>query len=172
MDGAEPIKKAYEAILKGDFEEAVARFREAIALEPDNAAYHYKLSITCLRSNKHATALEHAREALRLAPEDASYAIHYDRLLAKENMLRAEAAMRQGGSQLYLAQAMLREACRLDPLAVEAKLLLAYACGELEDYNGAIAVLREADRLHPQHADVARLLQEYSDRIRQMLGSG
>ena len=52
MNGENQIQKAYESILGHDFEKAIEWFEKAIAEEPNNAAYHYKLSITFARSNK------------------------------------------------------------------------------------------------------------------------
>lgn len=169
MEGGEAIKKAYEAILRSDFEQAIAWFQEAIASEPDNAAYRYRLSITCARSNRLAVALEHAREAVRLAPDDLSYKFHYEHLLAKERLVQAEVAVSQGGEQLYLAASLLKEAVRLDPLSVDAKLLLGFVLGELAEYAEAIAVLREAARLNPLHEGVDKLLKEYGRRMSQLL---
>lgn len=172
MDGEEFIKRAYEAILKSDFEQAIACFEQAIALEPDNANFHYKLSITCARSNRLAVALEHAKAAMRLAPDDPSFRFHHQSLMAREKVAQAEALLRKGKEQFYLAAAFLKEAVRLDPLSLEAKLLLGYVCGELEDYHEAIAILKEADRLHPHHEEIEKVLKEYTRRMRRMLGSG
>jgi tetratricopeptide (TPR) repeat protein len=172
MNGGEAIKKAYEAILRSDFEQAILWFEEAIAFEPGNAAYHYRLSITCARSNRLTVALNHAKEAVRLAPEEVSYRFHYEHLQAKERVVQAEAALQLGEAQLYLAVALLKDAVRLDPLSVEARLLLGYANGELEEFGEAISVLKEASKLDPQHEGVQRLLEEYGRRVRQMLGSG
>lgn len=172
MDGGEAIKKAYEAILRSDFEQAIAWFEEAIASEPDNAAYHYRLSITCARSNRLQVALDHAKEAVRLAPDDLSFRFHYEHLQGKLRVSQAEAALQQGGEQLYLAVVLLKEAVRLDPLSVEARLLLGFACGELEDYGEAISVLKEAERLNPLHEGVQKLLGEYNKRMSGMLDTG
>ncbi|MDF2924411.1 MAG: repeat-containing protein [Paenibacillaceae bacterium] len=172
MDGSEAIKKAYEAILCSDFEQAIEWFEAAIALEPENAAYHYKLSITCARSNRLAMALQCASKAVMLAPEEQSYRFHYGHLQAKEMMAQAEGLLDQGYNQFYLAAALLREAVKLDPLSVEGRLLLGFVCGELEEYGEAIIHLKEASRLNPQHEGVKKLLNEYGRKIRQMIGGG
>ena len=48
MDGESIVRKAYEAILNGDFEAAIAWFEEAIATDPTNGGVYYKCSITCV----------------------------------------------------------------------------------------------------------------------------
>ncbi len=169
MNGAEAIQRAYEAILKSDFEAAVEWFLEAVALEPDNPDYYYRLSITCARSDKLPAALSYAREALRLSAAEPVYQLHLDYLLAKEKAVQAEACLKQGGSQLYLAVTLLKEAIRLDPLSVEARLLLGYALGELEEYPQAIAALKEASRLNPQHERVRGLQAELEKRLSKAL---
>lgn len=169
MDGAEAIQKAYEAILKSDFEAAIEWFLKAIALEPDNPDYYYRLSITCARSGRMPAAMKYASEAARLAPGESVYKLHLDYLLAKEKTAQAEACLKQGGQQLYLGASLLAEAIRLDPLSVESRLLLGYAYGELEEYPQGIAALKEALRLNPQHVGVRKLLAELEQRLSRTL---
>ena len=83
MDGESSLKKAYEAILGGDFEQAIARFEEAIALEPDNAAAYYRCSITCARSGKWSKALQYAEQAALLDPGQEEYEFHLRTVRAK-----------------------------------------------------------------------------------------
>lgn len=170
MDGEEGIRRAYEAILRSDFEDAVSWFEKAIALDPDNAAYHYKLSITCSRSNRLAKALEHAAHAVRLSPDEPSYLFHLNRLKAKERIAQAQAAVELNGHHLYLAVSLLKEAIVLDPLSFEAYLLMGAAYGGLEEYGPAIQALHEAVKLNPQHEGAEGLLKEYKKRIGEQLG--
>lgn len=169
MDGTEAMKKAYLAILRSDFEQAIGWFEEAIALEPGNAAYHYRLSITCARSNRLQAALTHAEKAIALAPDDPSYRFHLDNLRAKERVAEVKALLDQGGSQLYLAHALLKEAVLLDPLSIEARFLLGVVSGELGEYQEAIASLKETARLSPHYEGVHKLLEDYERKLRQTL---
>jgi tetratricopeptide (TPR) repeat protein len=169
MNGAEVIKKAYYAILRSDFEQAIAWFEKAIELEPDNPAYHYKLSITCARSSRLAKALEHAEKAVKLTPGDRSFELHFNRLKAQEKLNQAQGAFEQNGNQLYLAVALLKESIALDPLSVEAFMMLGMAYAGLEEYPEAIQALKEALKLNPQHAAAAQLVDEYKKRIGSML---
>ncbi|MDF2963523.1 MAG: hypothetical protein K0S39_5258, partial [Paenibacillus sp.] len=103
MDGEEQIKKAYESILKHDFEQAVEWFEQAIAIAPDNAAFHYKLSITYARSNKLSKAIEHAKEAVRLEQSEEHYQFHLQHLQAKELIQQAEKYFEEPEQRIWMA---------------------------------------------------------------------
>lgn len=163
MDGEEVIRKAYESILQSDFEQAIYWFEQAIALEPDNAAYHYKLSITCARSNRLYRALEHAEAAVRLEPESDAYRYHLRHLNAQELVWKAEKCFHRSRDQLYLALAYLKQAVSLDPLNAEAYLLLALAQAGLEEYAEAVKALKELLRLNPLHESAKQLLDNYTE---------
>ncbi|CAG7648821.1 tetratricopeptide repeat protein [Paenibacillus allorhizosphaerae] len=169
MSGEEAIKKAYESILKHDFAKAVVWFERAIALDPDCAAYHYKLSITYARSNKLEQATLHAKEAVRLDPDDEHYTMHYRHLQAKELLFQAEKLFEESDEQLYLAVALLKQAVDLDPLSVEAYLLLSIAYSQLEDYSHAIRAVKELLKLDPNHPIASRLLEEYGLKWKQYM---
>ncbi|WP_438445635.1 tetratricopeptide repeat protein [Gorillibacterium sp. sgz5001074] len=169
MNGEAYIKEAYQAILASDFESAIDWFEKAIAMEPDNASFHYRLSITCARSNRLVKALTHARTANRLAPDDPSYMIHLQRLEARERVLQAESAFSQESGQLYMAVALLKEAVRLDPLSVEAYMLLGVASAALGEYPEAVRAMQEAQKLNPLHTGAAALLEEYKKKLAVML---
>ncbi|CAG7611447.1 hypothetical protein PAESOLCIP111_01380 [Paenibacillus solanacearum] len=169
MNGEEAIKKAYESILKHDFASAVVWFERAIALDPNCAAYHYKLSITYARSNKLEKATLHAKEAVRLDPNDEHYAMHYRHLQAKELLFRAERLFDESDEQLWLAVELLKQAVELDPLSVEAYLLLSIAYSQLEDYSLAIRAVKELLKLNPDHPVASRLLEEYGRKWKQYM---
>lgn len=157
MDGAESIKKAYEAILGGDFELAIARFEEAIALEPTNAAAYYRCSITCARSGKWPKALQYAEEAVKLAPELEEYRFHLRTVQAKQLVSDAEELLVHTPQDTEYALNMLLEASRLDPLNMEALLLLGAAYVSLNRYDEALIYARGALRLDPEHSAAKRL---------------
>src|SRR5690606_11124500 len=83
MDGEDKVKRAYESILQGDYERAIRWFEDALAADPDDPAYHYKCSITCMRSAKWAKALLHAEAAARLAPGVQEYEYHWTTVRAR-----------------------------------------------------------------------------------------
>ncbi|MCS7462499.1 tetratricopeptide repeat protein [Paenibacillus doosanensis] len=160
MTGHELIQKAYDAILHNDFESAIEWFEQAIAMEPGNAAFHYRLSITYARSNKLVKALEHASQAIELDPDEEHYRYHLQHLKAKEIVRQAEAYLEKAGDQAWLAISLLKQAIALDSLSSEAFLLLGVAYAEVQEYSQAIAAIRELLKLDPQHEAGIRLLEE------------
>ena len=166
MDGNPHIQKAYEAILKHDFEQATEWFEQAIADEPDNASYHYRLSITYARSNKVAKAVEHAERACQLEQSAMHYQLHLNTLIARQMLIKADELLTDvKARRIDEAIAMLREAAKLDPLSVEALLILAVAyerSGRLFDAKQAV---QEALQLEPQHQDASELYRHLSRRL-------
>ncbi|MEX2416232.1 MAG: tetratricopeptide repeat protein [Paenibacillaceae bacterium] len=161
MDGKQHIQKAYESIIQQDFEQAIEWFEKAVADEPLNALYRYSLSITYARSNKLNKAIEHAAEACRLASQSDNYLLHLNRLKARSLLLQAGQWLYKDHKRLSEAESLLKNAIQLDPLSLEALLMLALAYGIQERYNEAVQILVEASRLDPQHAEVTQLLADY-----------
>jgi len=161
MDGKQHIQKAYESIIHQDFEQAIEWFEKAVADEPINAFYRYSLSITYARSNKLNKAIEHAEEACRLAPTTENYLLHLNTLKAKHILLQTEQWLYKDHKRLGEAESLLKDAIQLDPLSLEALLMLALAYGLQERYNEAVQILLEASKLDPQHAEVSQLLADY-----------
>lgn len=165
MEGEQFIKKAYEAILSHDFEQAIEWFEQAIALDQNNAAYHYKLSITYSRSNKLHKALEHAETACKLDSGHEEYRFHLQNLQAKDLIQQSQKYLHESGDQLHLAISFLKQAISLDSLALEAYLLMGLAYAGLGEYAHAIQVIREVIKLNPQHEFANKLLVEYQAKL-------
>jgi tetratricopeptide (TPR) repeat protein len=55
---------------EGKLDEAVAKFEEALALEPDYALAHSALAVVLQRMDKHDEALKHAKKVCELEPDD------------------------------------------------------------------------------------------------------
>jgi len=163
MEGEQEIQKAYESILSHDFEKAIEWFEKAIAVEPDNAAYHHKLSITYARSNRLQAAFEHAEAAVRLVPDYEPYRFHLQTLRARELVEQAEKDI---GSDNTQAIWRLRQAIGLDPLAIEAYLILGEAYARRHDFAAALQAVQEALRLEPGHEAAVRLVREYEQKIK------
>jgi tetratricopeptide (TPR) repeat protein len=172
MDGESSVKKAYEAILGGDFEQAIARFEEAIALEPANSAAYYKCSITCARSGKWQKAVFYAEKAVELEPNQEEYRFHLQTVQSKQLTIEAEACLAQNPAETENALNMLLEASRLDPLNMEALLLLGAAYASLNRYEEAAVYAREATRLDPEHSAARRLLADVNRKRRAVRAYG
>ncbi|NHN28695.1 hypothetical protein [Paenibacillus agricola] len=166
MDGEEQIKKAYEAILMHDFEQAVEWFGQAIAISPNNAVFHYKLSITCARSNKLSKAIEHASKAVMLDSTESQFRLHLQHLQARELIVQAEAYFTESEVELWRAIGLLKQAIRLDSINIEAFILLAHGYSLLKLYNEAIDAIYECLKLDPQHEIGQRLLLEYQQHLK------
>lgn len=171
MDGEEQIKKAYESILMHDFEQAIEWFEQAIAIAPDNAAFHYKLSITYARSNKLGKAIEHANIAVRLEPSEAQYQYHIQHLQAKELILQAQNYIEEPEQQIWMAVSLLQEAVKLDSLSTDAYLLLGLAYSRLKEYSQAIQAIRELLTLNPEHEIGNQLLSDYQMKLKSYMQS-
>lgn len=167
------IRKAYEAIVNQDYEQAAGWFAKAVEQEPDNASHHYRYSITLARSDKLAKALEHAERAAMLDPDDPGYRMHLNVLKARRLLLEADGLLADDGAAVPdCAIGMLEEAVRLDPLSVKARLVLAEACrrtGRLEEAREAV---RDALKLDPGHREANALQKELDKRKPEQTDTG
>lgn len=164
MDGEQKIKKAYESILVHDFEQAIEWFEAAVEQEPNNAGYHYKLSITYARSGKLPKALGHAKLAYELEPEHEEYRFHLQHVQALLLGQVAEKMLEQG--EVDLAISYLKKAVDFDPLSIEAYLLLAVAYAERRDYKASIQALQEVLKLDPRHEAAKELSKKYKQQLK------
>lgn len=160
MDGEAYVRQAYEAILQGDFELALHGFQQAIAADPNNASYYYKGSVTCARSGKLPLAMTYAQKALELNPDDPTYKLHYRTVQAKQRVHEVRNRLQLANPNLAQCAADLKEAARLDPLSVEAYVLLGIVYRLRQEYRQSLESLQEALALDPQNEEVRRLLRE------------
>lgn len=160
MNGEAWVKEAYDAILEGDFERAIACFERAIALDPGCASHHYKLSVTCSRSGRLKRALQAANQAVRLAPTDEGYRQQLNHVKALISMSQAKEqldALKQEdkAESLRAAIRLLQNAVELDPLSTSAYLMLAAVFEEAGRSREALAAVEEALHLDPSHPEAA-----------------
>lgn len=165
MSGKNDIRKAYEAILNGDFEEAIQWFVRAIEHEPGNAEYHYKISITYARSDRLDKALYHAASACKLRPDQHEYRYHFQRLRARQLAARAHQILETKQVSVDAALDLLQDAVKLDPLCEEAWILKAVAHAELGKIDIAVQTVHKALELNPHNELALRLLQTYQKKI-------
>lgn len=157
--GKDYVREAYHAILHNDFNRAIKLFQSAIQCEPDNASYHYKLSFTYARSNKIDEAVEEAEKAVQLRPEVQLYRYHLQSLKSRQLTYDAFSRMQKGAKEknIYL---MLSDAIHLDPLNMEARLLLAELYYQAGDNKQAVKIINEILRVHPHHREAKKFLQQ------------
>jgi tetratricopeptide (TPR) repeat protein len=169
MDGETCLRQAYEAIFQGDFESAIFWFQQAIAIEPQNAAYHYKGSITCARSGKLILAMNYALKAVELNPEDSAYQLNLRMIMARQKILDARSLLSLPAPDIEKSVVLLKEAAQFDPLSAEARLLLGIAYRMQKEYRLALDSLRDALQLEPQNEETKRLLHEVRVERRRLL---
>ncbi|ANE47946.1 hypothetical protein SY83_18445 [Paenibacillus swuensis] len=161
MNGEDYVRKAYERIFHHDFEGAIEAFEKAVTLEPMNASYHYKLSITYSRSGKLAKAREHAMKAIELDSQHDEYLLQIQLLQAKDNVHLAERLVQSETPDLAEAARLLKQAIKLDPLSVEAYVLLAEVKYAQHDVRSAIHYAKEALKTDPANELASALLLQY-----------
>jgi tetratricopeptide (TPR) repeat protein len=160
VKGYGKIKEAYYKIFQGDYEKAIEAFKQAIVIDPGNASYYYKLSVTCARSNKLEQAIEAAEMAHSLDPDESKYILHLQALLSREWCRKAEQKLLDPTQTTY-AIALLKQAIRWDPINVKGYLLLGLAYARMEDYPQAIRSIQKLLKLEPGHELGNNLFSKY-----------
>jgi tetratricopeptide (TPR) repeat protein len=169
MDGETCLRQAYDAIYQGDFESAIFWFGQAIAIDPENAAYHYKGSITCARSGKLSLALTYALRSVELSPNDSTYQLNLRVIMGKQKILEARNLLSLPVPDIENSLEQLKEAVLFDPLSLEAKLLLGIVYRMKKEFKLAISSLRDALLLEPGQEEAKRLLHEVRTERRRLI---
>jgi tetratricopeptide (TPR) repeat protein len=125
----------------GRVAEAIAEFREAVRLRPDEAGYHFNLAGALLVQGKPDEAIAESRAAVRLKPDDANT---YNRL--------GRALLAHGKRDE--AVTAYREAVRLEPGNFVYLDSLAVVLRDQGRWNEALAEFRKSIRLKPDDAGV------------------
>jgi protein O-mannosyl-transferase len=125
---------------KGQIDEAIGQFQEAIRLKPDYAMAHYDLGIALGQKGQGDESISHYQEAIRLKPDYA---------MARNNL--GYTLLWKG--QIDEAISHFREAIRLKPDYAMAHNSLGIALGRKGQINEAISHFQEAVRLKPDYAD-------------------
>jgi tetratricopeptide (TPR) repeat protein len=124
---------------KGQFDEAVRQFQEALRIKPDYPQAQINLGVVLSQKGEPGQAIQHLQEAIRLSPNfrDGRYLLGL--------------ALVQNG-QLDEAIHQFEETLRVRPDHVGAHYDLGLALGRKGQMDGAIYHLRETIRLSPDHA--------------------
>lgn len=158
--GKKFIDKAYSAIYKNDFQKAILEFHKAIKLEPTNASYYYKLSITYSRNGNIKSAYKAAQKACELASDNQTYMYHLQ-ILEVKNIVLISAKKINEGIFSEEVEKMLIQAKDLDPLNIEVYLLLSIYYGEMRKFLNAIYEINSALKLDPFHQYAIQLKKYY-----------
>ncbi|HVP15432.1 MAG TPA: tetratricopeptide repeat protein [Terriglobales bacterium] len=130
---------------RGEVDEAIAQFREAIRLKPDAVEAYDNLGFYLERQGRFDEAVAQTREAIRLEPGYAGS--HYNLGCFFASRGRLEEAIPE-----------FREAARLKPDFLDAHANLALALARAGRLNEAMAPLRRALELDPGNAQANRVL--------------
>ena len=130
---------------KGNFDEAIAEFREALRLEPDSARTHWNLGAALASRGAREEAIEHLRRSVQLDPDNGQ--ARYD---LASTLLEAR--------QLDDAIDQFRAAVRLMPTSIEAHNSLGIALASQGELDEAIDQFQQALTLDPESADARRNL--------------
>jgi Tfp pilus assembly protein PilF len=126
--------------MKGQVDEAISQYQEAIRLKPDNAAAHYNLGIDLYKKGQIDEAIRQYQETIRLKPDYA---------LAHNNL--GNAFLRKGQTAEAINQ--YQEAIRLKPDSADAHYNLGIAFVRKGQVDEAISQYQEAIRLKPDYAE-------------------
>ncbi len=125
---------------KGQIDEAINRFQEAVRLKPDFVDAYYNLGFALSMKGLTDEAIAEFQKALRLQPDDAD---------AHSNL--GNALFRKG--QIDEAIGQYREALRLKPGLAEIRYYLGAALYRKGETDEAIRQFEEALRLKPDYAE-------------------
>jgi uncharacterized membrane protein YjgN (DUF898 family) len=124
----------------GQYEEAIASYKEAIRIKPDDADAHYNLGVTYGESGQYEEAIASYKEVLRIKPDDAD--AHYNLGYVYRELGQYEEAI-----------ASFKKSIRIKPDDADAHYNLGVAYDESGQYEEAIASYKEVLRIKPDDAD-------------------
>ena len=130
-----------DALLKkGQTDEAINQYQEAIRLKPDSADAHYNLGNALLKKDQTDEAISQYQEVIRLKPDDAD---------AHNNL--GDALLKKGQTDEAINQ--YQEAIRLKPDSADAHYNLGNALRKKGQIDEAINQYQEVIRLKPDDAE-------------------
>jgi tetratricopeptide (TPR) repeat protein len=122
MLGERWLKTAYSYLYIRDFPKAADSFARAIHCDPTNPLYYFHGSMTALRNDNLAQALDWAEKAVELDPHNHLYEEHLG--VVKSRLLMVEAQVAIAQSRMDRAKQLLEEALAVDPLNADALMEL------------------------------------------------
>jgi Flp pilus assembly protein TadD len=158
------------ALLRDNHPEAVTRFRQALALQPDNASSRLLLGISLLALRKNAEAVRELKRAVTLSPEEPQAHLQLARAYeATENWIAAVQEFQklvqlapqepEYSYQLWRAWTKLsdwsyRQIIKLNPNSARVHQALGIEYAAQEKYDLALTAYRKAARSDPKLPEV------------------
>ena len=158
------------ALLRGNHAEAVARFRQALALQPDYGSSRLLLGMSLLALRKNAEAARELKRATTLLPEEPQAHLQLARAYeATENWIPAVREFQklvqlapqepEYSYQLWHAWTKLsdwsyRQVIALNPNSARAQQALGVEYAGQEKYDRALAAYQEAARADPKMPEI------------------
>jgi tetratricopeptide (TPR) repeat protein len=130
----------YALAHKGDWDGAIAEYREAVRLNPKNDNAHADLGMALGNKGDWDGAIAEYREALRLNPNNDGAHVNLGRELGNKGDWDGEIQEE-------------RQALLLNPSNDDAHVSLGHALANKDDFDGAIVEYRKALRLNPGNDD-------------------
>ncbi len=147
------IRRGEQALANGNETDAARRFARAARHDPRNAVAHANLGDIRGAAGEYSAAAAHYREAVKLAPDNAEYAI----ALADSLRLAADVSLDRRRMLEASARAY-RYVRRLQPDQGSSAMHLGTVYRELGHLELAVHALRDAEQLMPDSAEVHRQL--------------
>jgi len=159
-------KAGIRAMGQERYEEAIAHFRQALVLAPDDRELRYHLAtaynnhaITLAEQLRIQQALPYARSALTLFPDDQQFRANLSRLLTQQG--RDDV----GQGRYTQARAILQEALQLDSSNASALVALGFASYYAQQLKQARLYWRQAAVLRPDDVSLKQLLKQVDQEL-------
>jgi Flp pilus assembly protein TadD len=141
----EVSNNAFELMLKNQLPEAIAQWRQALQLDPDDAKAHFSLALSLSGTNQEKEAVEEYRKACALDPHQAAWFDH----LAVSLALTGDPDAAVANWQKSLA---------LNPSNAEAEMEMGVVLAEKGQVQEGLEHLRKAVAILPNAADTHNAL--------------
>ena len=157
--------EANAALEAKNFEVAIAKLQELVALRPDNADSLYTLAVAQGNAELYQEAVQSVDNALQLKPDDKSYADLRERLVERQQMAELKLALAAGDEHFNQGDyaAALEEYQAGLPLVPESSkplvwIQLAKTHVQLNQSDEAVQAYRQAIQLAPDNPEYPVLL--------------
>lgn len=160
------LKRGHEAIWQKQWSIAIAAYREALEISPDQPEALTGLGLACMEAGRYEEALEAFRRLAALRPGDPMPILRIAEVYQQAGRAPEAAAYYHQAGQRFAEQADLRravqawaQAVRLDPQRVEALDALSQAYRQLNHPEAAVRIDLARARAYAQRGDWQRAME-------------